>query len=120
MGQFSGVILCLLSAYFFHECEDATCYFAAIIVGLICLWTWLSIRSPELFATMAKWQRRLRLTLLNPELYKHQTSHEDGRSLYPDKSRTFSPDWIVAVNLVFTAIGLFLFIRAIHAKFFMV
>jgi len=118
MGQFSGVILCFLSALIFHNCKDDTCFCAAIIIGFVCLWTWLSIRSPELYATMGKWQRRLRLTLLNPELYNCQNPHEGSRTLYSEKERTFFPDWVVAVNFIFTAMGLFLFFLAICSIFF--
>ena len=118
MGQFFGVILCFLSGLMSHNCEGGPCLCAATIVGLFCLLTWAFIRSPELFETMRKWQRRLRLTLVNPELYKYRKPHEDSGPLYPDKERAASPDWLAAVNLIFTVIGLFLFSWAIHAKFF--
>ena len=118
MGQFFGVILCFLSGLMSHNCEGGPCLCAATIVGLVCLWTWASIRSPEIFETMSKWQRRLRLTVVNPELYKYRKPHEDSGPLYRDKERTASPDWLAAVNLIFTVIGLFLFSWAIHAKFF--
>jgi hypothetical protein len=117
MGQFSGVILCFLSAFMSHNCEGGPCFCAAIGVGLVCLWTWASIRSPGLFATLGKWQSRLRLTLLNPELYKYHSPHDHSQSLYRYKEHMNSPDWVVAVNFIFTGIGFFLFFWAIHDRF---
>jgi hypothetical protein len=117
MGQFSGVILCFFSALLFYQCQNGICQCVAIGVGVICLWSWSAIRSPGFFNLAAKWQKRLRLTIMNAELYRKHRNDPAPPPLYPKRRQESSPDWIVAVNIVFTLIGLFLFFAALHAKF---
>ena len=118
MGQFSGVILCFLSALLSRNCEGGPCFCAAAIVGIVCLLSWAAIRSPGVFNLTGKWQKRLELTLMNAELYRDHRNSSVSPPLYPKKRQELSPDWIVAVNLLSTAVGLALFCWALHAKFF--
>ena len=118
MGQFFGVILCICSAFIFHECENYLCLCSAMFVGIVCLWSWYAIRSPSMFDLTGKWQRRLQLTLMNSELYHARRNGVASTPLYHKNRKVPIPDWIVVVNLLFTVIGLGLFCWAVQNKFF--
>jgi hypothetical protein len=117
MGYFSGVVFCFSSELLSYTCKSGACICLDVIVGVVCLWSWAAIRSPALFEKTGKWQTRMTLTLFNPKLYRKTDTHSETSRNYPEEREAATPDWLVAVNMIFTIIGFALFVRALHVTF---